>query len=43
MVLRDNILNGVFKLNGVEYQMKSGYITKSLPDQSRFDQVDLRR
>uniref|UniRef100_A0A671YSI5 Laminin subunit alpha 3 n=1 Tax=Sparus aurata TaxID=8175 RepID=A0A671YSI5_SPAAU len=29
MVLRENVLYGVYKLNGVEHQMKTGYITKS--------------
>ncbi|KAJ0058685.1 hypothetical protein NL108_000419 [Boleophthalmus pectinirostris] len=43
MVLRDNILYGVYKLNGVEYTMKSDQITKSVPEQSKFDQAILRR
>ncbi|XP_055084301.1 laminin subunit alpha-3-like isoform X1 [Periophthalmus magnuspinnatus] len=43
MVLKENILYGVYKLNGVEYQIKSGYITKSAPEQSRFDRAILHR
>ncbi|KAK7945606.1 hypothetical protein WMY93_001334 [Mugilogobius chulae] len=39
----ENILHGVYKLNGVEYTIKSGYITKSIPEQSKFDEVILRR
>ncbi|XP_072297637.1 laminin subunit alpha-3-like [Eucyclogobius newberryi] len=43
MVLRENILYAVYKLNGVEYKMKSGYISKSLSEQSKFDEATLRR
>ncbi|KAM6918219.1 laminin subunit alpha-3-like [Xenentodon cancila] len=43
MALRRGILYGVYKLNGVEYGMKSGYITKSAPEPAKFDRVDLRR
>ncbi|XP_026168530.1 laminin subunit alpha-3-like isoform X2 [Mastacembelus armatus] len=43
MVLRSNVLYGVYKLNGVEYQMKTGYITKSADVSSKFDKVDLHR
>ncbi|XP_070830251.1 laminin subunit alpha-3-like [Chaetodon trifascialis] len=43
MVLKDNVLYGVYKLNGVEYQMKTGFITKSASEPAKFDKVDLRR
>ncbi|XP_060941018.1 laminin subunit alpha-3-like isoform X2 [Limanda limanda] len=43
MVLRKNVLYGVYKLNGVEYEMTSGYISKSNPDPATFDKVDLHR
>uniref|UniRef100_A0AAV2JTK7 Laminin subunit alpha-3-like n=1 Tax=Knipowitschia caucasica TaxID=637954 RepID=A0AAV2JTK7_KNICA len=43
MVLRENILYGVYKLNGMEYKMKTGYITKSMAEQAKFDQAVLRR
>ncbi|XP_062413741.1 laminin subunit alpha-3-like isoform X1 [Pungitius pungitius] len=43
MVLRNEVLYGVYKLNGVEYQMATGVITKSVPVPAKFDTVDLRR
>lgn len=43
MVLIDNVLYGVYKLNGVEYKMKTGYITTSSSEPAKFDKVDLRR
>ncbi|KAM9349369.1 laminin subunit alpha-3-like [Symphorus nematophorus] len=43
MALRDNILYGVYKLNGVEYEMKTGTITRSPSEPAKFDKVDLRR
>ncbi|XP_068196189.1 laminin subunit alpha-3-like isoform X2 [Antennarius striatus] len=43
MVLRDNVLYGVYKLNGVKHEMKTGYITKSASELSKFDKVDLHR
>ncbi|XP_045908367.1 laminin subunit alpha-3-like isoform X2 [Micropterus dolomieu] len=43
MFLRENVLYGVYKLNGVEYQMKTGYITTSASEPAKFDRVDLRR
>ncbi|XP_041847231.1 laminin subunit alpha-3-like [Melanotaenia boesemani] len=43
MCLRNNVLYGVYKLNGKEYEMKSGYITKSLSEPAKFDRVDLYR
>lgn len=43
MALRNNVLYGVYKLNGVEYEMKTDSITKSSSDPSKFDRVDLRR
>ncbi|MEQ2180692.1 hypothetical protein GOODEAATRI_003828 [Goodea atripinnis] len=43
MVLRDNRLYGLYKLNGQEYEMKSGFISTSDPEPAIFDKVDLRR
>lgn len=43
MVLRNEVLFGVYKLNGVEYEMETGVITKSVSVPAKFDQVDLRR
>ncbi|XP_058487895.1 laminin subunit alpha-3-like isoform X2 [Solea solea] len=43
LALRDNILHGMYKLNGVEYDMKTGYITKSASEPAKFDKVDLHR
>ncbi|XP_059201052.1 laminin subunit alpha-3-like [Centropristis striata] len=43
MVLRSNVLYGVYKLNGQEYEMRTDTITKSSSEQSKFDRVDLRR
>ncbi|XP_068614972.1 laminin subunit alpha-3-like [Brachionichthys hirsutus] len=43
LVLRDNVLYGVYKLNGNSYEMKAGYITKSASEPSKFDKVDLHR
>ncbi|XP_073347774.1 laminin subunit alpha-3-like [Pagrus major] len=43
MVLRDNVLHGVYKLNGKEHEMKTGYITKSPSEPATFDRVDLYR
>lgn len=43
MFLRNNELYGVYKLNGVEYKMKTGAITRSGPEPATFDRVDLRR
>ncbi|XP_040910690.1 laminin subunit alpha-3-like isoform X2 [Toxotes jaculatrix] len=43
MVLRSNVLHGVYKLNGVEYEMKSGYITKSPSEPAKFDKVEFNR
>lgn len=43
MALRNNVLYGVYKLNGVEYEMKTGPITKSSPEPAKFDKVDLQR
>ncbi|XP_029970340.1 laminin subunit alpha-3-like isoform X2 [Salarias fasciatus] len=43
MALRNNILFGFYKLNGVEYEMQSGYISKSASEPAKFDRVDLRR
>ncbi|XP_019959877.2 laminin subunit alpha-3-like isoform X2 [Paralichthys olivaceus] len=43
MFLKDNILHGVYKLNDIEYQIKSGYITKSAPEPATFDKVELNR
>ncbi|KAM9323132.1 laminin subunit alpha-3-like [Pholidichthys leucotaenia] len=43
MVLRANVLHGVYKLNGKEYEMKTGFITRSGYEPAKFDRVDLRR
>ncbi|KAM4551973.1 laminin subunit alpha-3-like isoform 1-T1 [Odontesthes bonariensis] len=43
MVLRDNILFGVYKLNGKENVIESGSITTSPSEPAKFDRVDLRR
>ncbi|XP_062260014.1 laminin subunit alpha-3-like [Platichthys flesus] len=43
MVLKKNVLHSVYKLNGVEYEMTSGYISKSDPEPATFDKVDLHR
>ncbi|XP_067330961.1 laminin subunit alpha-3-like isoform X5 [Channa argus] len=43
MVLRRNVLHGVYKLNGVEYSIKTESITRSAAEVSRFDKVDLHR
>lgn len=43
MALRSNVLYGVYKLNGVEYEMETGYITMSANEPAKFDKVDLHR
>ncbi|XP_062285798.1 laminin subunit alpha-3-like isoform X1 [Scomber scombrus] len=43
MALRNNVLYGVYKLNGVEYEMKTASITVSESEPAKFDKVDLRR
>ncbi|XP_029308567.1 LOW QUALITY PROTEIN: laminin subunit alpha-3-like [Cottoperca gobio] len=43
MVLRNNVLYGVYKLNGVEYEMKTDFISLSESEPATFDAVDLRR
>ncbi|TMS09916.1 Tetratricopeptide repeat protein 39C [Larimichthys crocea] len=43
MVLRNNVLYGVYKLNGEEMVMKTGFITKSSFEQAMFDSVELHR
>ncbi|KAM9845354.1 laminin subunit alpha-3-like [Aulostomus maculatus] len=43
MVLRDSVLYGVYKLNGVEYEMKTGLITTSISEPAKFDRVELHR
>uniref|UniRef100_A0A673CRX7 Laminin subunit alpha 3 n=1 Tax=Sphaeramia orbicularis TaxID=375764 RepID=A0A673CRX7_9TELE len=43
MALRKNTLYGVYKLNGYEHEIKTGYITTSTSEQAKFDKVDLRR
>lgn len=43
MVLRSNVLYGIYKLNGVEFEMKTSSITTSGTEQAMFDRVDLRR
>lgn len=43
MVLKNNVLYGVYKLNGQEYEMQTGSITKSDPEPATFDKVELHR
>uniref|UniRef100_A0A3P8S8R3 Si:ch211-241e1.3 n=1 Tax=Amphiprion percula TaxID=161767 RepID=A0A3P8S8R3_AMPPE len=43
MVLRNGVLYGVYKLNGVEYEMKTDAISMSASEPATFDRVDLRR
>ncbi|GLD51077.1 laminin subunit alpha-3 isoform X4 [Lates japonicus] len=43
MVLRNNVLYGVYKLNGVEYKIKTSEISKSDPEPATFDKVELHR
>ncbi|XP_044224545.1 laminin subunit alpha-3-like isoform X2 [Thunnus albacares] len=43
MALRGNVLYGVYKLNGVEYEIKTDSITTSANEPAMFDKVDLRR
>ncbi|KAJ8372354.1 hypothetical protein AAFF_G00290230 [Aldrovandia affinis] len=43
MALRNNQLFCIYKLNGVEYEVKTEFITKSPSEPSYFDRVDLRR
>uniref|UniRef100_A0A673CU24 Laminin subunit alpha 3 n=1 Tax=Sphaeramia orbicularis TaxID=375764 RepID=A0A673CU24_9TELE len=37
MALRKNTLYGVYKLNGYEHEIKTGYITTSTSEQAKFD------
>ncbi|XP_033492838.2 laminin subunit alpha-3-like isoform X1 [Epinephelus lanceolatus] len=43
MFLRDGVLYGVYKLNGVQNEMKTGPITMSGSEPAKFDRVDLHR
>ncbi|XP_036375311.1 laminin subunit alpha-3-like [Megalops cyprinoides] len=43
MVLRNNQLFCIYKLNGVEYEVETDFITKSESEPSYFDKVDLMR
>lgn len=43
MALRNNVLYGVYKLNGVEYELRTSPITMSASEPAKFDKVDLRR
>lgn len=43
MVLKKNRLYGLYKLNGKEHQIESGFISTSEPVKATFDQVDLHR
>lgn len=43
MALRNNVLYSVYKLNGVEYELKSGFITRSEDEPAKFDRVNLHR
>ncbi|XP_071346604.1 laminin subunit alpha-3-like isoform X2 [Trachinotus anak] len=43
MFLKSNVLYGVYKLNGKEYEMRTGRITMSASEPAKFDKVDLHR
>ncbi|KAM3604519.1 uncharacterized protein V6R79_012395 [Siganus canaliculatus] len=43
MMLEDNVLYGVYKLNGVEYRMRTGTVSLSPSDTAVFDKVDFHR
>lgn len=43
MVVRNNVLSGVYKLNGQEYEMKTDSIITSPSEPAKFDRVDLNR
>lgn len=43
MVVRNNVLYGVYKLNGQEYEMKTASIITSPSEPAKFDRVDLNR
>lgn len=43
MVVRNNILYGVYKLNGKEYEMQTSSIITSPSEPAKFDRVDLNR
>lgn len=43
MAVKNNVLHSVYKLNGVEYEMKTGSITTSSSEPAKFDQVNLDR
>lgn len=43
MVLRNNRLYGLYKLNGKEHEIESGLISTSDREKAKFDQVDLQR
>lgn len=43
MVLRNNVLHFIYKLNGQEYDIEAYNITESSSDLSFFDKIDLYR
>ncbi|KAM9718848.1 laminin subunit alpha-3-like isoform 1-T1 [Menidia menidia] len=43
MYLKNNVLHGVYKLNGKEYDIETGIISTSVSEPATFDRVDLRR
>ncbi|RVE61913.1 hypothetical protein OJAV_G00175350 [Oryzias javanicus] len=43
MVVKSGILYTVYKLNGVEYELKSSYVIRSTSEPAKFDRVDLHR
>lgn len=43
MVVRNNVLYGVYKLNGREYELKTTSIITSPSEPAKFDRVDLKR
>ncbi|CAJ1072333.1 laminin subunit alpha-3-like [Xyrichtys novacula] len=43
MALRNNVLYGYYKVNGVENELMTGPITRSKDEPAKFDKVDLNR
>lgn len=43
MMVRNNVLYGVYKLDGQEYEMETGSIISSPSEPAKFDRVDLNR
>ncbi|CAL8279923.1 unnamed protein product [Lota lota] len=43
MAVKNNVLYCIYKLNGVEYEIKTGTISQSASEPAMFDKVDLQR